>query len=146
MLDIFFRLYHLLQSSKPHLDRLHPPHFTLYPITTRQTYPTCLICFGILVTNLIMINQSSSFSQPSSLQWITLIKCDLNIFFSNSNNWHREIKIIFSYSTCHNLLRYLSKCVTAQKKEILHTLLLKFSGCLPPKRAMHEIFIQKWKY
>ena len=95
----------------------------------------------LLGTNLIIINQSSSFSQPFSLQWITLIKCDLSIFFSNFNNWHREIKIIFSYSTCHNLLRYLSKCVTSQKKKFdTHYCWNFLALCLPEEQCMKYLF------
>lgn len=52
----------LATKQQAQLDRLRSPASQLYPVATRQMYPTRLICFVILGTNLIMINQSSSFS------------------------------------------------------------------------------------
>lgn len=118
----------------------------------KTVYPMHLICFGILGTNLIMINQSPVLSYlSSSSEWIILIKYDLSIFFSNSNDWPREIKIIFSCSTCHNLLRYLSKRASAGKKKFYTHIIAEISWLFASQKssawniyAKMEILRIKW--
>lgn len=111
-------------------------HPVLYPSSQKTDVPSAFDLFWQFGHKLNYDIPIHIFSHPPPFsEWITLIKCDLSTFFSNSNNWPGEIKIIFSCSTCHNLLRYLSKCATVGKEKFHTHIIAEISWLLASQKS-----------